>query len=555
MADTSDSDSGSADKNTHEQREKLEDFYVDGEQALPPAEQQALAAAKQGEKCEIDQNRPTEKTPQNSVRAKFLRFLILGAGREIHIHERGVHLVGAYIEGTLDLDYIRCPTPLSLEKCEFDKQLTGLGAHFVSLNLNGSRCPGVDFGDARFTSSVEMAHGFESNGPVRLTGAHIGGDLDFEKAKLIYPESDALAARRIIVSRSVYLTSGFVAEGRIQLSGAEIGGELGFFGGHFIQNKAAEPSSDEKPRAEYAITLTNVHVKSVLWLGKWTHPTDKPVKIEGSLNLQGARATTLADDEESWPVKQIDTKDGKKVPCTIALDGFVYERLRITSPTRADLRQKWLMRSQPRKEGPEFRPQPFEQLIIVLRRMGFDQDARQIGMLKEQQLQDARVKRASVLASPFLEIFGSFWGGFAGYGYKPHRLVIMLFSLWALSSVFFYAAEKAGGFVPSDPDVWANQMIIDACESKVWTICARVAKIIPFNAVSYAADTILPVIDLQQRSNWTPMLSGLKMDLPLIGKFYLPAGGLYAVTWLVNILGALGAILLGAIMSGLVARH
>ncbi|HKJ62995.1 MAG TPA: hypothetical protein VKA94_13560 [Hyphomicrobiales bacterium] len=558
MMDASEFDPEPDNGETREQRETLKDFFVDrgdGARGLLPAEQKALDAAILGIKCEIADERPTEMTVENRLRAKFLRFLILGAGEEIFVHERGVHLVGGYIEGPLELDYIRCPTPLSLEKCEFEKRFAGLGARFVALILNGSRCHGVNFDDARFTSSVEMAQGFECNGPVRLTGVCIGGDLNFQGAKLVNPDGDALAARRIIVGRSVFLTNGVVADGRVRLSGAEIGGDLSFFGGRFIRRKAAIPSDPyEMPRADYALTLTNVHIKSVLWLGPWTKPFDKQVRIEGSLNLQGAYAATLADDEHSWPVKSIVTDDGKRVPCIIALDGFVYDRLRAGAPIRASIRQKWLMRTQPRKGGPEFRPQPFEQLISVLRRMGFEQDARRIGLLKEHELQEVRVKRASFWARPFLEIFGAFWGGFAGYGYKPHRLVVMLFSLWALSSVFFYAAEKAGGFVPLDPDVWANEMVIRECGTDDWTVCPRVARIMPFNAVSYAADTILPVIDLQQRSSWTPMLNGLMLDLPLIGEMYLPYGGLYSVTWVVNILGALGAILLGAIMSGLVTK-
>ena len=40
------------------------------------------------------------------------------------------------------------------------------------------------------------------------------------------------------------------------------------------------------------------------------------------------------------------------------------------------------MRQRPSHLGKDFRPQPFEQLIKVLREMGHDADARQIAMLK-----------------------------------------------------------------------------------------------------------------------------------------------------------------------------
>lgn len=558
MTTTSSPDTGTNNGTVRGQGRKLEDFIIDtgdGKRGYYPAEQELLDAAMSGMPCVIADARPEEKTQHNRLRASFIRFLILGAGEEIFIHERGVQLQGGYIEGPLELDHLHCQTPLKLEKCLFEQRIVGVGAHFVALTLDGSRSPGVNLGDARFSASVSMANGFQSDGEVRLTGAHIGGDLNFAKAKLVNPGEDALGGRGLYVGRNVFLTDGFFADGRVRFSNAEIGGDLICFGAHFMQRSAATQNDPKEGlRAEYALSLTNVVIKSVLWIGPWNPPLDQHVRIEGSLNLQGTYAATLADDEKSWPVSRITTADGKKLPCTIALDGFVYDRLRATSPTKAHIRRRWLLRATQRRGETVFRPQPFEQLISVLQKMGLEKDARQIGLLKEQHLQKVRLDGASFFARPFFVILGLLWGGLTGYGYRPHRLVVMLALLWMASAAFFYAAEKAGGFAPSDPEIWIDGTIAKECEAYNWTVCPRVARLIPFNAVTYAADTILPIVDLQQRSNWSPVFKSLRMDLPYFGEQLLPAGGLYIITWLVSIFGATGAILLGVIMSGLVKR-
>ena len=522
---------------------------------LPPAEEQLLDAVLAGQPCIIGETRPEAATEENSVRAGFIRFLALGGDDDVPIEQCGVHLQGAYIAGPLELDYLRCANPLRLVHCVFEDRIAGRGGRFAALSLDGSKCRDVVFDDAEFAASVSMAKDFYCEGTVRLTGAKIGGDLDFEKAHLVNPNADVLACRRLRVERSVFLSSGFVAEGGVRFTGAEIGGDLGCFGGRFVQRRAARKADPgDRPRADYALSLTNANIRAVLWLGPWTEPYDKQALIEGSLNLQGAHASTLADHEESWPVASITTADGERLPCVIALDGFTYERLAPGAPFQARKRRNWLMRQLPRRGTGAFRPQPFEQLIAVLRNMGFEQDARRIGLMKEQELQTLRLRRASFWVRPFVGFIGILWGGFCGYGYRPHRLAVTLFALWAMSAAFFYAAEKAGGFAPRDAEIWTNEKIIEACAGSDWTVCPEVATLIPFNAVTYAADTLLPIIDLQQRSTWAPMLKSLTIDFPYLGVRTMPPGALYVVIWIVNILGAVGAILFGVILSGLVRR-
>ncbi len=522
---------------------------------LFPAEERLLDVSRTGHVLSLAEARPQAATEQNRIRASFVRFLALGGNEEAPVHEKGVQVQGAFIDGTVDLDFAQCLGPLRLLQCHIDGSVHGRNARLVELSLAGSRCRGAIFDDACFAGSVFLGDRFECEGSLRFTGAVIQGDFNLSSASIRNPKGDALACRRIRVRRTVFLSDGFSAEGRVRFSGAEIGGDFACYGGRFILHEAARSTHpSDKPRAGYALTLANARIDEVLWLGPWTPPSDAQVRIEGSLNLQGARVATLADHELSWPVKEIQTPQGQ-LPCVISLDGFVYDALGAGAPTYAVTRRTWLLQQQPRRGKGVFRPQPFEQLTKVLRNMGYEQDAMRIGLLKASLLQPIRISRASFWSRPLAVLTGYAWGTLCGYGYRPHRLFVLLMVLWMGAAWFFHVAETKGAFAPRDPQVWTNSEILAECAPARWTICPRIAELIPFNAVTYALDTIIPVIDLGQRSAWAPVLKPVRMDLPNGGAQTLPAGTVHIVSWLVSLIGTLAVVTLGAILSGLVQRQ
>ena len=287
--------------------------------------------------------------------------------------------------------------------------------------------------------------------------------------------------------------------------------------------------------------------------GPWSDRVGDQVEIAGSLNLQGTRATTFVDHKQSWPPLSIESDEGR-LSCIIQLNGFTYERLGTGAPTDAVTREEWLLQQLPNRRGDDFHPQPFEQLMRVLRGMGYEQDARRIGLLKESLMQKIRVRRASVWSRPFMLLTGYAWGTLAGYGYRSHRLFVFLLLLWLSCTWFFNLAEKQGLFAPADAQVWTNQDIARECERTRWTVCDRVARYITFNATIYAADVIFPIIDLQQQAQWIPLLKTLIIDVPWIGRLYLPPGSVHIVIWLATIIGTASVVLLGAILTGLLKR-
>jgi hypothetical protein len=305
------------------------------------------------------------------------------------------------------------------------------------------------------------------------------------------------------VAGDVSLSWGFLSRSEVVFRQCRIGGSFSCHGGTFISRK----SRLGEPRAEYA------------------------------LNLSG---TTIL---ESRPL-----------PCVISLDGFTYTRLGGVSPTDAVSRKAWLSRQRVEHLSENFKPQPFEQLIKVLREMGYDADARRIAMFKQTRLQ----RRKKPWREPFAWIIGLLWGLSCGYGYRPTRLFVTLVALWLACGALFRVGVAHGGFAPRDGQVWTNSEYNKACD-KNWTACepvpgGKVSEIIAFHPFTYSADTLLPAIDLGQRSAWTPMWREIKVMLPYLGEWTLPPGTLRAAAWAENLLGVAGVILIGAILSGIVKR-
>jgi hypothetical protein len=272
----------------------------------------------------------------------------------------------------------------------------------------------------------------------------------------------------------------------------------------------------------------------------------------GSLSLRNAKVTSLVDHESCWPVSYIEIK-GEKIATYISLDGFTYDRFSNDAPTDAGIRKKWLLRQRPSHITESFRPQPFEQLTKVLREMGHDGDARRIAMFK----QSCVHRRKSFWKQPLEWTVGWLWGVTCGFGYRPIRPFVALLFLWLVCGFVYKVGGAYGGFAPRDAQVWTNPLYKDCAAN--WTTCAnadggvgKVSEIIAFDPFLYSADTLLPAIDLGQRSAWAPMWRSSTIRVPLLGPTDLPKGTLRTVAWIENVLGVGGVILIGAILSGIV---
>ena len=151
----------------------LKDF-----EPLMPGEWELLDACKKGELVSLGEETPESATDEQRVRAAFVRFLLLGGDEQAPVHEQGVQLHGAFVEGPLDLRGCRIAANVSLTYCRFDAQIYATDAWVDGLlSLHGSQLAyGLSADRLRCSAGMFLRTGFKATGEVRLLGAQIGGD-------------------------------------------------------------------------------------------------------------------------------------------------------------------------------------------------------------------------------------------------------------------------------------------------------------------------------------------------------------------------------------------
>ncbi len=434
-------------------------------------------------------------------------------------HAEGeVRLLGATIGGNLDA-----------EGGTF-KNLNG-----KALSADSARIGGSVFMRQELNAEGKVQNEFTAEGEVRLPGATIGGDLEATGGRFKNSNGDALIADRIKVTGGVFLGDGFHAEGEVRLLGAAIGGVLDATGGTFKNPNGDALSADRikvsgsvfmKPELDAegvvknkfvaagqvrlhgaeitgqltigdawldALNLQSAHIAGpFFWRNihkdrknyKDRHPDFPNKEWKPSLDLTNAKVGALADEEASWPGK------GRLI-----LDGFVYDRVFVGRtdakaatdsrvPIDATARLRWV-RLQP--DGLGYRPQPYEQLIAVLRRMGHEHQVAKVAIAKQKDLR----KRGDL----------GWWGWIrnwflylvVGYGYEPWRAFLGIILLVVLGSCVFSYAHSANVLVPSDKETYTEYE-----KSKM----EKLPPYYPdFHAPLYSLDVVLP-FDLGQKSNW-----------------------------------------------------
>ncbi|MVO16733.1 hypothetical protein [Parasedimentitalea huanghaiensis] len=196
-----------------------------GQAWLTPAEILLIEASKSGDPCVLgDGLCPEEGNVQGSltVRAEVLRYLVLGGCNIVQIQDLGVHLWGACITGELDLSFAKAKGALGLLNCRIDQGVQALQTRFEMLNLSGSSISLLNAQSASFHGDVFLRD-TRTNGPVRLNGATIGGQLDLTGAHIHAPNRNALNGQRLRVERGFFWRNVTVSAGAVDLNSAHVG--------------------------------------------------------------------------------------------------------------------------------------------------------------------------------------------------------------------------------------------------------------------------------------------------------------------------------------------
>jgi hypothetical protein len=335
---------------------------------------------------------------------------------------------------------------------------------------------------ARAVNTPEYYEWFAATGEVRLSGAHIRGNLDLTNAVLDNRAGiRALAANGLTVDQDLYM-DGVTAKGQVRLLGAHVGGSIGFPDADFangddiaLQCERLTVDQDlfaNRLKAEGGVTLAGARIGGLL---DFSHaavaqaenlvldlervraaelillPEEAPA---GTVSLDRAEVGRFTDHESTWPH-------------ALVLRGFTYELLGGES-TDVEARLRWL-----ELERGGYVPDAYDQLSVAYLRHGRDEDARRVRIAKQR-------RRRGELQWP-----GRLWNDLlrwtVGYGYRPWYAGLWLGLLAVIGALVFGAAYPENMSATAEPAVLP-----------------------PFHAFAYALDVLLPIVDLGQQDRWNP---------------------------------------------------
>jgi uncharacterized protein YjbI with pentapeptide repeats len=383
---------------------------------------------------------------ERKIRAEVLIALCTGEVSDWSVHpRRGLRLRGAYIAGQVDLSRAQLTQcPLAFHTCRFEEGVVLYQATTSDISFTSCDLPLLHGNELNSGGSLDLRRTHLRK--ISLVRAEFRGLVGLSEVYLSNPKSRALNAERMSAA-AVDLNNTHV-EGEVRLLGANIGGQLACNVGTELINPGG-----------HALLADSCQVGGslIFSLGETS---------VGSVNLAYAQIGTLGDNLASWP----DTYD---------LVGFTYNLLSgDKDPAR---RLTWISKSEP------FSPHVYTQLAEVYRRSGHEGFARQVAVRREKERgRQPDLSRGSRAWNHFL-------GLTVAYGYQPWRALVPLVVLFVLGLFLF--SRPAAQEVMVHPST-KNEAPISAAACHEPYPC--------FSPSIYVLDTLLPIVDLHQESNWVP---------------------------------------------------
>ncbi len=518
---------------------------LDSFSPLRPAELIVLAGLRSGTFDHVATGqRPVAADHDATVRADFLRFLLLGGDETCPPHEKGLQIVGAWIEGRLDLEGCRVPRGIALRKCHFAQMPVFSAAIIDSLDLEGSQFPGLDADSLEVRGSVWLVNA-TSKGAVLMPGARLGGRLNCTGARLECPGQialrlEALVAHSVVlkgasISGGILVTGarlgadfnaerlelkqpgglalnadGIEVQRNITLAGAVIEGEVRMIGAH-VHGDMVCNDARLGHQGHDALQMNRAIVEGGFFLRG-------TAKVNGVLDMTGATLGTLHDDLPCWPDK------GDLLLNRCQFDAF------IDGSVDAESRLNWLALQAPERWNEDFWPQPYEQVAKVFRSLGHEEDARTVLIEKERLQRRARRARAkNPLWRAALKASDAILAVTVRYGRQPLLAFVWLIAFWLAGTAVFAGAQRHAAIKPN------STVVLRSAE---WTMCGVPAtetrdlvsirqsvngRAAPgqsqlacflgqweassyprFDAAIYSLEVLVPILELDQKAYWRP---------------------------------------------------
>ena len=372
----------------------------------------------------------------------------------------------------------------------------------------------------------------------------------------------------------------FSALGTVDVTHAKIGGQLDCTGvtllGAGSIYTAGEKGNQKGGEKDMALLARRLVVERGFLFHDFNEasseePYGRRVSVTGKMYLHGGHVGDLLDDVDRWP----------KGEREIGLAGFTYNRFGISAQQTFAARKNWLSQ---RSESSRFYPQPYTQLAKVLKGLGNAPEARKVLYERDSLLADATLRnirkkpdgnRYLAFESPVIEfrtgihlVVDRMSRWVIGYGHKPWRSLIALFALFAAATTLAHYTWENGSFAPNSdviltsPAWLAVEKLDCVANDDKGNRLPPAPKCIPnpadtwskdpaggldwdsFNRYGYAADLVIPILDLGQTDAWAP-----SKDRGGWGK------GLWWGRWVLAALGWLVTALGVAAITGIMQRN
>ena len=239
---------------------------------IGPSEEKLFRAAANGEDADCGQGAGDEADPAKAagwetgrvIRSDRLKWLCTDPAASELVSSRGISILGARIDGVLNLQWARITYPLQMRRCAFTQKLILERSHLRSLNLHATWVK--ELGAARLTvdESVTMSDGFKAEGKVEIMNATIGGNFECDAGQFIVAEGIALDASSAKIGSNVSLGQARF-EGGVDFSGATISGIFACDEGQFI-NKKGRALSLDSVRIDRNLFLRRAKFEGEVWL-------------------------------------------------------------------------------------------------------------------------------------------------------------------------------------------------------------------------------------------------------------------------------------------------
>ena len=404
---------------------------------------------------------------------------LLGAEITSQLNCSGAQLTGADSDGdTLIADGMKAGSVLLTGGFTAAGAVRLLGAEITSqLACSGARLTGADRDGNTLVADgmkaggdVFLTDGFTAAGVVRLRGADIAGQLGCRGARLTCADSDGntLVADGMKVGEDVFLDAGFTAAGTVSLNSTHVGGSV-------LLVPAALAADDQ-----IALDAARAQISGKL---RWA----PSAPVSGQVNLEGATVGQLEDNWSRnrpngyWPA------DGR-----LHLDGFTYGRFGGVRQATVEQRLAWI-RSQylPRaqRSPAHFATQPYEQLAVVYRQSGQDDQARKIAIARRADL------RKYGNLNPYRWFGNWFLDWTVKYGYQTWRAAVGLAAVFVVFLVLSILAQRQHVIVPIG-EIEGLHSVPSATQCTSDYPC--------FYPAGYTVDTVIPIINVRQADYWGP---------------------------------------------------